>query len=104
MKRIGFTMYLLKGFAEEYARRHASIWPELKALLTETGIQEYSIFLDESTLVLFAFLHVKDEAALDNLPSNPIMQRWWAYMGDIMQTNADGSPVSTPMKEVFYLP
>lgn len=104
MKRIGFTMNLLKGFAEEYAQRHAAIWPELQILLRDTGIQDYSIFLDESTHVLFAFLKVKDEAAFANLPSNPVMQRWWAYMGDIMQTHADGSPVSTPLKEVFYLP
>jgi L-rhamnose mutarotase len=32
------------------------------------------------------------------------MQRWWSYMKDIMETNADASPVSIPLKEVFYMP
>ena len=32
------------------------------------------------------------------------MQKWWAYMKDIMETNADNSPVSTSLEEVFYLP
>jgi L-rhamnose mutarotase len=32
------------------------------------------------------------------------MQRWWKYMGDIMESNPDSSPVQTPLKEVFYLP
>jgi L-rhamnose mutarotase len=32
------------------------------------------------------------------------MQKWWAFMGDIMESNADNSPVSIPLEEVFYLP
>jgi len=32
------------------------------------------------------------------------MQKWWTYMKDIMETNDDHSPVSTSLKEVFYLP
>jgi L-rhamnose mutarotase len=32
------------------------------------------------------------------------MQRWWKYMGDIMESNPDSSPVQTSLKEVFYLP
>jgi len=31
------------------------------------------------------------------------MQRWWAYMADIMETHPDHSPISTPLKEMFYL-
>ena len=31
------------------------------------------------------------------------MQKWWKYMEDIMETNHDNSPVSIPLKEVFYL-
>ena len=41
---------------------------------------------------------------MDELPEHEIMQRWWAFMGDIMATNNDGSPVVVPLKEVFYLP
>ncbi|MFX7845269.1 L-rhamnose mutarotase [Acinetobacter baumannii] len=32
------------------------------------------------------------------------MKKWWHYMKDIMETNSDESPVSIPLKEVFYLP
>ena len=41
---------------------------------------------------------------LDELPNEPIMKKWWDYMKDIMETNEDNSPVSIPLKEVFYLP
>ncbi|HEV8272237.1 MAG TPA: L-rhamnose mutarotase, partial [Chitinophagaceae bacterium] len=35
---------------------------------------------------------------------HPVMKKWWAYMKDIMESNPDSSPVSVPLKEVFYLP
>ena len=104
MNRIAFKMFLHKGLESEYKKRHDEIWPELQALLKKTGISEYSIFLDETANSLFGILQLDDPTAMDNLPSHPVMQRWWAYMKDIMQSNDDNSPVSIPLKEVFYLP
>ena len=102
MQRIAFTMKLLPGFEAEYQQRHDAIWPELSALLRDTGIQEYSIFLAPGTLTLFAYLQIADSQKLDLLPQEPVMQRWWAYMKDIMESNSDYSPVTVALKEVFY--
>lgn len=102
--RIAFKMQLQEGFKEEYKKRHDVLWPELKELLKSTGINEYSIFLDENTNCLFGVMKVIDTTALDDLPGHPVMKKWWAYMKDIMETNDDNSPVSIPLKEVFYLP
>jgi L-rhamnose mutarotase len=104
MQRIAFTMKLHKGFEAEYRRRHDAIWPELQTLLHDAGIREYSIFLDEPGGTLFAVLKIADPMQLDSLPAQAVMQRWWAYMQDIMESNPDNSPVTTPLKEVFYLP
>jgi L-rhamnose mutarotase len=104
MQRIAFTMQLHPGFEEEYQRRHSVIWPELRALLHDKGVKEYSIFLDEPTLRLFAYFQVDDAAKLQELPAEEVMQRWWDYMKDIMDTNPDHSPVTKPLKEVFYMP
>ncbi len=104
MQRVAFKMQLNEGFEEEYKKRHDEIWPELQSLLKETGISEYSIFLDQSTNALFGVLKIADAIALESLPAQPIMQKWWAYMKDIMLSNADNSPVSLPLTEVFYLP
>jgi L-rhamnose mutarotase len=54
--------------------------------------------------VLFACFTIEDDKTLDDLPNQPVMKKWWAYMKDIMETNDDNSPVSMPLKEVFYLP
>ncbi len=104
MDRVAFKMKLFPGLKEEYKKRHDEIWPELVALLKETGISEYSIFLDEETNSLFGFLKAEDAKQLDNLPGHAVMQKWWAYMGDIMESNPDNSPVSVPLNEVFYMP
>jgi L-rhamnose mutarotase len=104
MGRIAFVMQLHAGCEEEYRRRHASIWPELAALLRDTGIRDYSIFLEEKTLQLFAVLQIDDAMKLDSLTGQPVMRRWWEYMKDMMDTNPDQSPVAAPLKEMFHLP
>ena len=104
MQRIAFKMKLHKGFEAEYQKRHDAIWPELVLLLQKSGIRDYSIFLDEQTNDLFAYLTLPDPSKLDDLPHEPVMKKWWNYMKDIMETNDDHSPVSQPLKEVFYLP
>jgi len=96
-------MKLKPGMAAEYAKRHAEIWPELKALLKDAGISDYSIFLDEETGTLFAVQKNSGDVGSQDLGRNGIVQRWWAYMADIMETNPDNSPQSIPLTEVFHL-
>jgi len=97
-------MKLFDGCEDEYKKRHDAIWPELKLLLKETGVQDYSIFLDAETNTLFGVLKIENALKLEELPNHPVMKKWWAYMKDIMESNPDNSPVSVPLKEVFYLP
>ena len=96
-------MRLRRGFEEEYKKRHDEIWPELKSALSKAGISDYSIFLDEKTGTLFAVRKLSDDNTVSELPKNPIMRKWWDYMADIMETNPDNSPISIPLKEVFYM-
>ena len=98
-----FRMKLKAGHVAEYKRRHDAIWPELAALLREAGIHDYSIFLDEETLHLFAVLKLRKPDQRATLPQHPVMRRWWDYMADIMETNPDHSPLATDLKPVFYL-
>ena len=96
-------MYLLPGHSAEYKKRHDEIWPELAELLHQVGIQNYSIFLDESTRTLYGYLEAPDLSNLDSLPAHEVMKKWWTYMADIMETNPDYSPVSIDLTPIFYL-
>lgn len=96
-------MKLLPGFEQEYKKRHDEIWPELSRLLKEKGIYDYSIFLDEETLALFAVQKLKDSGNVENLSEEPVLRKWWDYMADIMETNPDNSPVEKSLQQVFYM-
>mgnify|MGYP001595069466 CR=1 FL=1 len=103
MKRHAFLMKLKAGCAEEYRRRHDAIWPELKEELRKAGISDYSIYLDHSTGTLFAVQKLADDNTTSDLPGRPIMRKWWDFMADLMEVNADKSPVCQPVEEVFHL-
>lgn len=103
MKREAFKMYLKPGCEAEYEKRHAEIWPELRKLLSENGVFDYSIFLDRETNMLFACQKTKGEEGSQDMGDNPVVRKWWDYMADIMETNPDNSPVSVPLREVFRM-
>jgi L-rhamnose mutarotase len=102
MQKVAFKMKLKEGFKDEYKKRHDEIWPELAALLKDNGISDYTIFLDEETNTLFG-VQVQSGQSSQDLGSTEIVQKWWAHMADIMETNPDNSPVSTPLTPVFHL-
>ena len=103
MERLAFKMKLKPGFKNEYKKRHDQIWLELKKLLHDVGVRDYSIFLDEGTNTLFAVQKVVGDISSQDLGKNEIVRKWWAYMADIMDTNPDNSPVSIPLEEIFYM-
>ena len=103
MKRAAFVMKLEKGFESEYKKRHHDIWPEISEELTKAGVSDYSIFLDESTLTLFAVQKLSDDNTAAELPEREIVRKWWDFMADIMEVNTDNSPVCIPLREVFHM-
>jgi L-rhamnose mutarotase len=103
-EKYAFKMQLNPGMRAEYKRRHDAIWPELVALLREAGISDYSIHFDVETNTLFGVLWRSDGHGMGALPNSPVMQRWWAYMADIMATKPDNEPVATPLETVFHMP
>lgn len=97
-------MFLKPGFEDEYQRRHAAIWPELKQMLSDAGVRNYSIYWDKDTNILFAYQEVVGESGgSQDQGDNPIVQKWWDYMADIMEVNPDNSPVSIPLDERFHM-
>lgn len=102
MAKLAFKMKLKQGFKEEYKKRHQEIWPELATLLKANGISDYTIFLDEETNILFAVQQQNGQSSQE-LGGTEIVQKWWTYMADLMETNPDHSPISTPLEQVFHL-
>lgn len=102
MEEVAFLMRLKPGTAQEYERRHAELWPELAAALSTAGIHDYSIYLEPGTGWLFGVQKRHAGHTTNQLPTLPIMRKWWQYMADLMETNPDDSPVVQPLQRVFH--
>lgn len=97
-----FKMQLKPGVVAEYRKRHDELWPELAEALRGAGIHDYSIFLDEDTLSLFAVLKLKAGYPIAELPTLPVMRRWWDYMAPLMEVEPDNKPRQWELPSVFH--
>ena len=93
----------LKPDLKKSMKTPCSYWPELKQMLSENGVYDYSIYWDKDTNILFACQETKGEESSQDMGNNPIVQKWWDYMADIMEVNPDNSPVTIPLPEVFHM-
>ena len=88
---------------DEYIRRHNPIWRDLEETLLAHGVRQYSIFLDPQTSDLFAYAEIESDERWAAIAATDVCQRWWRTMREIMPSNADASPVSRDLREVFHL-
>lgn len=103
MIRKAFLMKINEGAHHEYERRHSPIWEDLQEVLKLHGVSNYSIFLERQTNQLFGYAEIESEELWRKIAETDACQRWWGFMKDLMPTNADNSPVSEELKEVFHL-
>ncbi len=103
MIRKAFRMSVHPGQHAEYERRHRPIWPELEQTLLAHGVRTYSIYLDELTGDLFGYVEVDDESRWAAVADTDVCRRWWKSMREVMPAEADNSPVSRTLREVFHI-
>ncbi len=103
MIRKAFIMSVHPGREAEYIRRHPPIWPELESVLLAHGVGTYSIFFHAEMRQLFAYVEFEDPARWDAVASTEVCRRWWTHMRELMPVNADDSPVSPELPEVFHI-
>jgi L-rhamnose mutarotase len=103
MIRKAFLMKVNPDAQAEYENRHRPIWRELVAVLKNHGVSNYSIFLESESSQLFGYVEVSSDELWHSIAGTEECRRWWAFMRDVMPTNADNSPVSIDLKEVFHL-
>ena len=102
MVRKAFLMTLKQGQQDEYERRHNPIWPELQETLRKHGVRNYSIFLNKNTDQLFLYAEIDSEELWQRIAETEACRRWWTHMKDVMFTNADDSPATVVLDEVFH--
>jgi len=104
MPRLLILLTFPPEVTEQYRARHDALWPELAVLLHQAGVRDYSIFLEADSGKLFAVLRRTPDHCMDSLPLNPLMQRWWTSMADLMETSRNYQPLTQPLIPMFHLP
>jgi L-rhamnose mutarotase len=83
MERICFVLEVRPDGLEEYRRRHSAVWEEMRAALTASGWQNYSLFLRDDGL-LVGYLECDDfEAARAAMEVTEVNARWQAEVGHL---------------------
>lgn len=104
MNRHAYRMRVKQGSEAAYVKHHEQVLPGLLTALRESGIRNYSIFMDGTDL--FAYMECDDiDAAWERVRSHPANAEWSILLTPIMALvdAGDEEPRMKPMREVFRL-
>ena len=105
MQRICFTLTLHPDAVPEYRRRHAAVWPEMRAALQAAGWSNYSIFVSDAGQVV-GYLETDDfDAARARMADSEVNARWQREMQQLFADLGGQAPdeAMTPIPEAFHL-
>lgn len=104
MERYAWRAKLLDGKLDEYIRRHDEIWPEMKEVLKQAGIRNYTIWHEGGDLFGYYECEKGIEYAARIQAQSPVVARWDAYMKDVMVMEKDEETGAQPqLQQVFLL-
>ena len=105
MERYAWRASVKPGKQAEYIERHNQIWPQMKAVLKEAGIVNYSIWLADGEVFGYYECEKGVAYAAKVQSESPVVDRWNEYMKDVMEMKKDEKTGAQPLlQEVFYLP
>jgi len=91
---------------DEYIERHADVWPDMLAALTETGWTNYSLFVDEHDGTLIGYLETPDLAAAQaGMASRSVNTKWQATMAEFFVDLEGQQPDEgfVRLRQIFHL-
>ena len=104
MERYAWKATVLPGKLDEYVRRHNAIWPELKEVLHQAGIRNYTIWNVGNELFGYYECACGVAFAERTQAESPVVDRWNAYMQDILELEMDPVTGAQPkLEQVFRL-
>lgn len=81
MEKVCFRLKLRKDMLDEYVQQHENVWQDMLDALTETGWNNYSLFLDRADGTLIGYFETPNlEKALVGMDSKEVNERWQVSM------------------------
>lgn len=103
MQRRAFSLKIKTGVKEEYKRRHDEIWPEMRQMLADAGLRNYSIWMMGDDMLFGYYETDDDDYAVRFQAESKIGQKWEAYMADMLETRTMPDGTVQPCKEALDL-
>ncbi|POR32546.1 L-rhamnose mutarotase [Tolypocladium paradoxum] len=112
-RRFGQVVKLRPECVDAYKACHARIWPEVAKQIKDCNMEDYSIWYDDKTGLLFgSFKYIGYDFAGDmqRMAENPRVRQWWKMTDGFQESLVDGATSSESgepgwwrsMEEVFY--
>ena len=104
MERFAWKAIIKDGKLAEYKKRHDNIWLEMKQVLKEAGIKNYTIW-NVGNEIFGYFECEKGVAYAEKYQAqSPIVDKWNEYMKDFKIMEMDPVTGAQPkMQQVFFL-
>lgn len=104
MERYAWKAIVKDGKLDEYVKRHNEIWPELKQVLKDAGISNYTIWNVGNELFGYYECEKGKAFAQKAQADSPVVDRWNAFMKDVMIMEMDPVTGAQPeLRQVFFL-
>ncbi|KAL3426067.1 L-rhamnose mutarotase [Phlyctema vagabunda] len=114
-RRIAQIVKLKPEYLDEYKQVHAKVWPEVLKQIKNSNIEDYSIFHDDKSGILFAsfkYVGYDWEGDMERMRENPKVQEWWKMTDGYQESLVEGAKSSAAgepswwkgLEEVFYYP
>ena len=103
MEKYAWRATVNEGCLDEYIKRHDEIWEEMKAVLKEAGIANYTIWTDGKNLFGYYECEKGVEYAKRVQNESPVVAKWNVYMKDVMTMKTAEGESQPTLKCVFNL-
>ena len=88
---------IVPGMQEEYKKRHDNIWPEMKEVLANAGIVNYSIWMQGEELFGYYECEKGMDYAAKVQAESDVVKKWDEYMKDILIMEKDPVTGAQPL-------
>ena len=97
MEKYAWRGKIVPGMQEEYKKRHDNIWPEMKEVLADAGIVNYSIWMQGEELFGYDECEKGVEYAAKVQAESSVVKKWDEYMKDILIMEKDPVTGAQPL-------
>lgn len=97
MEKYAWRGKIVPGMQEEYKKRHDNIWPEMKEVLADAGIVNYSIWMQVEELFGYYECEKGVEYAAKVQAESNVVKKWDEYMKDILIMEKDPVTGAQPL-------